>query len=145
MVIGTSLVYDIIFGIIPNYVLIAGYVGIIPIMYEISGWNGIILLIAAAAVFLTGLIVVYVIGGIGAGDVKLLSLVCGALGFKNGLKFLVIVFVAGAVMGLVKIVGKIAEKIVSAGNKKWNRTGIRFSVPVFAGYLIMLISGGGIM
>lgn len=145
MIIGTAFVYDIYFGIVPNYVLIAGYAGIVPIMYGISGWMGLLQMTAGAVAFTAVLFIVYILGGIGAGDVKLLSLVCGVLGVGEGVKFIAVVFVVGAVMGFVKIMLKASDAVGKGKKFRWSKTGIKFSLPTLAGYLIMLLSKGGLV
>ena len=131
------------YGIIPNYVLIAGYAGIIPIMYKIYDWRGIFFITVNSIVFLAGLFMLYMVRCIGAGDVTLLTFICGVFGRGKGLRFLVIVFVIGAVMGAVKLISKITKLIGEKKKIRWERTGIRFSIPVLVGYLAMLALGGG--
>lgn len=143
IIIGTSFAFDIFWGIIPNYVLIAGYAGIVPIMYGIFGWIGILRVTARILIFMVVLFIVYLVGGIGAGDVKLLSLICGVLGFGTGIKFLALVFAIGGGLGFVKLLVRISDHIEKREKITWGKTGIKFSIPVLAGYLVMLLLKGG--
>lgn len=91
------------------------------------------------------LFIVYLIGGIGAGDVKLMGFMGGLLGVRQGLVYMVLVLFIGAFAGIVKMLTDAAVRI--SGNRKRQeiRTNIRFSIPILIGYLILLISKGGII
>ena len=145
MIVGSALVYDLYFKKIPNYLLLTGYAGLAPFMYIKYGLSGV--MEASAAVFLPGvfLVTVYIAGGLGAGDVKLICLICGYLGFWNGIKYTLLVLFIGAFAGVVKILLNYATghggKLSGCVGK---RTTIRFSIPITAGYMIVLFSKGGI-
>lgn len=145
VIVGTSFVYDIYFRKIPNYVLTAGYAGLIPIIFIRAGWQGLGRALAGVLAVGAPLLIVYFIGGIGAGDVKLIGFMGGLLGMRQGLVYMVLVFFIGAFTGIVKMLTDAAVRI-SANRKSLKiKTNIRFSVPILIGYLILLISKGGII
>lgn len=143
VVIGTAFVFDMFYGKIPNYVLITGYFILFPIMYLIYGLTGVWQ--AAGVILLSGsvLFILYIMGGLGAGDVKLLSLICGFIGMEHCVKFVLLVFFMGAGIGIIKIMMRIISRI--SDNKDISgKTTIKFTLPVLLAYFIMLISKGGI-
>lgn len=83
MIVGSALVYDLFYRKIPNYLILTGYAGLGPYMYIRFGIDGIIQSAAAVCVVGVTLIFIYILGGLGAGDVKLICLICGFLGLKQ--------------------------------------------------------------
>lgn len=69
------------------------------------------------------------IGGLGAGDIKLFSVIAGFLTMKDMWTCIVAAFLAGAVLSI--------GKIIFAKRMKQPHT-IHFSVPILAGYLYYL-------
>ncbi len=146
MIVGSALVYDIYFKKIPNYLLLTGYAGIAPFMYIKYGIFGVIE--AVLTIFLIGaaLIVVYIIGGLGAGDVKLLCLIGGYLGLENAIKYTLLVIFIGALTGIVKVLTNYSVRLAKGGiGMRKGKTPIRFSIPIVIGYMIILFSKGGII
>lgn len=133
VLIGTAVVYDVYFKKIPNYAVAAGVAGIIPIMYGEQAWAGVgfyflrVLIIGAILYFL------YVLGGLGAGDVKLVSVVAAAFSTAEALSFIILMFMCGGVCGLIKLVirGKITGK-----------ARILFTIPIAMAYVLELILKG---
>lgn len=85
------------------------------------------------------LLLVYVAGGILAGDVKLLGLCAGCLSMDDVVKYIIVVFYLAAFIGVVKM---FYQKIIE--NRAPKKTTIKFSVPIFLGYIIWFLSKGGI-
>lgn len=72
---------------------------------------------------------IFRIGALGAGDIKLFSVIAGFLTLHTWWVCIEIAFLAGAVMGLLKLLLKKHVKDVHT---------IHFSVPILAGYLYCL-------
>lgn len=145
IIVGTAFVYDMYFKKIPNYLLILGYAGLVLLLYVRLGWSGIGT--AFGGILATGLplFIVYLAGGIGAGDVKLMGLIGGFLGVREGLIYTVLVFFIGAFAGVVKILADTAVRVAAKSGFQRRRTSIRFSIPILIGYFALLISKGGVM
>ncbi len=148
IIVGTAFVYDLYFRKIPNYLLIAGYAGLVPLMYMRHGWRGAGAAVAGVIAVGVPLFAIYPAGGMGAGDVKLMALMGGFLGVRAGIKYTVLVFFIGAFAGVVKVFAEAAVRVAGdpeRGAGPIRRTGIRFSIPILLGYLVLQISGGGIL
>lgn len=131
----TAFVYDCMFGIIPNYVVAAGVAGLVPIMYSQEGLAGLGFFFIR--MFLIGVLlyVLYILGSMGAGDVKLISVVAACFSPINALQYIVTVLFCGGLCGVIKLV-----RVRKKGN---GRTKIIFTVPVVMAYFIHLILKGG--
>ena len=143
VIIGTSFIYDLFYGRIPNVFIVIGFMGWFP--YIVITRTGSEVVWALLSVIIVGciLLVVYWIGGIGAGDVKLICLISGFLYPVEGLKLIFLIFVIGAFWGVIKIMFSLVMGM-SEGKRPEGRTVIRFSGPILMGYLMMLLSRGGI-
>lgn len=64
---------------------------------------------------------------------------------RQGLVYMVLVFLIGAFTGIVKMLTDAAVRISANCKSLKIKTNIRFSVPILIGYLILLISKGGII
>lgn len=130
-IIGTAFVYDMFYKKIPNYVSAAGYITALPICFMER--NLIYSLISLAVTGYAGYIM-YLVGAIGAGDVKLLGIVAmynGSLAVN--LRYGILILFIGAFMGIIKC-------LLSGFSQRT----IKFTAPILAGYLIMLVSKGGV-
>ncbi|MCM1307069.1 MAG: prepilin peptidase [Butyrivibrio sp.] len=135
--------YDLYFRKIPNRLLIAGYAGLLPLICIRLGWGGLGRALAGVLAVGLPLFTVYLIGGIGAGDVKLMGIMGAALGVREGLIYTVLVLFIGAFAGIVKMLADTAVGISRKNKTQGSRTSIRFSIPILIGYLILLVSKGG--
>ncbi len=150
----SALYTDIRSRVIPNVITLPVIVGGILFHFYISGWSGGALFAFKGA--LTGgglLIVLFVLGGMGGGDVKLLA----ALGAWLGTGAVIQVFIYGAAAGAA-----IAVFLVIFKKKKmtlmriWNdlvyfsitgkrvpvsgkEEGFPYSIPIAAGFIIYVI------
>lgn len=142
-IIGTSFIYDLFYGRIPNVFIVIGFLGWFP--YIILKKTGSEVVWAFLSVVIVGVILlsVYVIGGIGAGDVKLMCLISGFLFPMESLKLIFLIFVIGAFWGVIKIMFSLVMKLSGIKVSK-GRTVIKFTGPILVGYLMMLLSRGGI-
>lgn len=132
--------YDLYFKIIPNRIILVGYLFLFPYQFINNNWIGIGMTILI--IFLIGglLYGIYIIGGLGAGDVKLLALICGYIGWEFSIKYLALVFIIGTFLGIFKIILK------SIKNKKImlrSSTPIMFTAPILIAYIVMIILKGG--
>ncbi len=134
-----SYVFDLYFYKIPNYIIIPGYFILFPYQYLINGWVSVGQSLAGILICGGLLYLIYFIGGIGAGDVKLICLICGVIGVIDGIKFLILVFFAGAFIGIIKILVTYAP-----GNKGIStKISIRFTLPILLSYCVYILSKGG--
>ena len=143
VIIGTSFIYDLFYGRIPNVFIVIGFMSWFPYIVMTRRTSDVVW--ALLSIFVVGIILigVYLIGGIGAGDVKLICLISGFLEPVEGLKLLFLIFILGAFFGVVKILFSLVAAL-SGGDMPKGRTTIRFSGPILVGYLMMLLSRGGI-
>ena len=142
MFVGSALVYDLFYRKIPNYLILTGYAGLGPYMYIRFGIDGIIQSAAAVCVVGVTLIFIYILGGLGAGDVKLICLICGFLGLKQAVIYTILVLCLGAFIGLIKMCMRLANR---NGRTAFGVTKIRFGIPITVGYFILIFSKGGII
>lgn len=143
VIIGTSFIYDLFYGRIPNVCIIIGFIYWFPYIVLTRATSEVVWALLSVLVVGTILMGVYLIGGIGAGDVKLICLISGFLEPIEGLKLLFLIFIVGAFWGVVKILFSYVVAL-SGGDMHKGRTVIRFSGPILTGYLLMLLSRGGI-
>lgn len=143
VIIGTSFIYDLFYGRIPNVCICIGFMCWFPYIVITRTTEEVVWALLSVLIVGTMLIGVYLIGGIGAGDVKLICLISGFLKPEEGLKLLFVIFIVGAFWGVVKILFSYVVAL-SGGDMPKGRTVIRFSGPILTGYLLMLLSRGGI-
>lgn len=143
VIIGTSFIFDLFYGRIPNFCVFIGFIFWFPYVVMTRTLSEVVW--ALLSVVIVGIILmgVYLIRGIGAGDVKLICLISGFLEPLEGLKLLFLILVVGAFYGVVKIMFSMVVAL-SGGELPKSRTVIRFSGPILVGYLLMLLSRGGI-
>lgn len=118
---------------IPNRLIGFGYLAaslIQMLMSEGTAGERLIRLTSGALCPMILLGLVWMAGGIGAGDVKLLSVLGAVLGAEEIIVCSIISFMVGAVIG---IIAKIAK-----------RDKIHFSIAILVGIVIQFIQNGGI-
>jgi prepilin peptidase CpaA len=89
--------FDIVQRKVPN-VLIIGGLAIALMIALMSGWPGLGRLASGSIAALIILLPAYASGMMGAGDVKLISVVGGFLGFHHFLFALLCIFIAGGIL-----------------------------------------------
>lgn len=142
-IIGTSFIYDLFYGRIPNIFILIGFLGWFPYIILTKTSSDVVWALLSVLVVGVILLIVYAIGGIGAGDVKLMCLIAGFLYPMESLKLISLIFVIGAFWGVIKIMFSLVKRLSGTKISK-ERTVIRFSGPILIGYLLMLMSRGGI-
>lgn len=91
-------------GSIPNWIIVFGVVSGLFKSFINSGLEGFLLGAVATVLPIVLLYFVFMIGTIGAGDLKLFSVVGSFLGIKGVLISLCIAFVIGAVISIIKMI-----------------------------------------
>lgn len=91
-------------GIVPNWIIVFGIVSGLFESFIKGGLESFLLGIAAAVLPVVLLYFVFMIGALGAGDLKLFSVVGSFLGIKGVLISLCIAFVIGAVISIIKMI-----------------------------------------
>lgn len=147
------------FGMLVIYTLISMAVVMDCMYFKISNWLnlcGAILAfsfcvifrldeskLALASGFLVPIVIfypVYAIGGIGAGDVKLLSVLGGIMGTDAIIRFIVICFVVAGVVGVQKIMKHAYEGLIKKEKNVKCFTRIHFSYVIFVAGILGPIS-----
>lgn len=144
VIIVISFIFDLIQGRIPNLIIIAGFAFWFIYTIWMSGAVGILNSLISVIIMGTFLFIIYLIGGIGAGDVKLICLLVSFLSLRDSMKFVILALFAGAFCGCIKLMLNLSERI-SKGNNGKGKVTIKFTGPIFVSYLLMLFSKGGII
>lgn len=124
-----SVVTDLKSRKIYNKVIYPGFVAAFTLHLGLAGWAGLGAALAGSAVGLSLLLIPYLLGGMGAGDVKLLSLV----GAFKGTAF---VLFAAAYMAVLGAVMALAVLLLRPGAGQWIKSilyylyGLRYGIKV---------------
>ncbi|MOA11847.1 Type IV leader peptidase family protein [compost metagenome] len=101
-----AVIYDLVSHRLPNYYLLLGLmVGLAWQAWD-YGWSGVV---SAGAGFLTGFVLflpIYALGGMAAGDVKLMAVVGSFLGATGAIWAGAYSLMAGAVLGIIYLLYK---------------------------------------
>ncbi len=120
-------VYDYRDRRIPNYlVIVTGVVGAVRLLAT-NGWSGLLTYLGISALVMAVSYPIFKIGGLGAGDVKLLGVVAGYLPFKKILVFLFFSLLFAAILSLFQM---------------WKRNHFTERVKYFAEYLADVMRSG---
>ncbi len=95
-----AVAYDLVSHRLPNYCLLLGLAAAMALQAWVSGWAGVM---AGGAGLLTGFALflpLYALGGMAAGDVKLMAVVGGFLGVNGVLWAGTYSLIAGSVLGV---------------------------------------------
>ena len=101
-----AVIYDLVSHRLPNYFLLFGLLVALVWQAWTAGWGGVI---TGGAGFLTGLVLFipfYALGGMAAGDVKLMAVVGSFIGAVGALWAGAYSLMAGAVLGVVYLLYK---------------------------------------
>lgn len=142
IIIGTSFVFDLFYDRIPNMIISIGFLFWFPCIYISRGFSGIISSICSIIIIGTFLFILYLLRGIGAGDVKLMSLIVSFLPLNDGIKLIILIFFIGAFFGVIKLLWVLLYR-KSDRNVDFKIISIKFSGPILVGYLFMLLIKGG--
>jgi prepilin peptidase CpaA len=117
----TAVVLDFLYFKISNRLIAAGYVLAIAFRYAQGGMQGVLIVLWNISFPVIILYLFYRIRAIGAGDVKLFSMIGGFVNFKVSVMCMVVSFAIGAVFSLVKLLyyGNLFEGLRSGGSYFW--------------------------
>ena len=129
MILFTAVIQDFMCMKISNRLILMGLFCSIAFGISIGGVPQIIYILWNISFPVIILYLLYVLGILGAGDIKLFSVIAGFLTLKTWWVCVEAAFLAGAAMGLFKLLFKNYVKDAHM---------IHFSVPILAGYLYYL-------
>ena len=129
MILFTAVIQDFMCMKISNRLILMGLFCSIAFGISIGGVPQIIYILWNISFPVIILYLLYVLGILGAGDIKLFSVIAGFLTLKTWWVCVEAAFLVGAAMGLFKLLFKNYVKDAHT---------IHFSVPILAGYLYYL-------
>lgn len=112
---------------------------LIPYVVIVNGPGEIPFILIRIITVTAVLLIVYYVGGIMAGDVKLLGLISGYLCGTDVIKYIILVFYFAAFISIVKV---LMNLIIDRETPE--KITIKFSCPIFLAYLVLFITKGGI-
>ena len=86
---------------IPNYLILSGILAALAYHFSSDGFNGLLFSVSGIVVGIGLLIIPYLMGGMGAGDAKLMGVVGGFLGAKGAFSAFLLIAVVGGVYALI--------------------------------------------
>lgn len=124
---------------IPNRLIVAGIVaGVSVIVIRAFTGEYIGNYILGTLVGLAGMIFLYIIRAIGAGDVKLLAVIGMLTGLEFVLQLMAVSLITGLFTGIVELFLKKTRE-VSMGSNGIKAHGFHYAVGVLAGYVVVLV------
>lgn len=118
---------------IPNILLLPSFLAGLLLNTVTLGWEGLVICLSGALAGFSLLIVPYLLGGIGAGDVKLLMVI----GCFGGLRFVICAFILGAILG-----GMISAGISLRNYLNSTRiSSIPYGIPLSLGTILWIFLG----
>lgn len=124
-------IFDIAQRKVPNVLIISGFATAL-LLSVMSGWSGVGRMALGSIAALVVLLPVYATGLMGAGDVKLISVVGGFLGLHHLLFALLCIFIAGGLLSAFYLVRT---------QFALETPGVPYAVAIFSGtmsYLLMM-------
>jgi prepilin peptidase CpaA len=106
---------DVRYRRIPNKLVLLILIGGLGLNTVFDGWKGLLASVGGCAVTLVLMLMLYVFGAMGAGDVKLLAAAGSVVGVAHVLPMLMIVALSGGVFALVKMiyVGRVKATMIN--------------------------------
>jgi Flp pilus assembly protein protease CpaA len=133
-----SLISDLYNKKIYNIVLIIGFIALIINFIYLQDWHGLFIGLITGLITLFIFIIPFQKGGIGAGDIKLFTLIVFGLSFPEGLKALIIIFLTGGLQALATSI-----YIAFKNNKNTKKhsifssnTKLAYAISIFIGLII---------
>ncbi|MNZ68225.1 Type IV leader peptidase family protein [compost metagenome] len=122
-----AVVYDSVSHRLPNYYLLLGLGVALVLQAWMAGWAGVV---AGGAGLLSGFVILlpfYALGGMAAGDVKLMAVVGGFLGASGALWAGAYSLMAGSVLGIIYLLckGHLSKFVV----RYWAMAVLRSRIP----------------
>ena len=122
-----AVIFDCVNHRIPNYYVLLGLLLAITLQTWTAGWTGIL---AGGAGLLTGFALFlpfYALGGMAAGDVKLMAVVGSFLGWSGALWAGVLSLIAGSLLGIVYLLCK--GQLGKLLGRYWAMASLRTHIP----------------
>ena len=131
--VGAAVIMDYKYFKIPNSLNLWGLVSaIFLILFLHDQYNFYRIAIGLVVPFIL-LYPVFIIGGIGAGDIKLLCVIGTVIGIRSSIRFTVICFIIAGIIGILKIS---FLKILVEKNKSYSMHKIHFSYAIFVASIL---------
>ena len=113
----TGAAFDLKSRRIPNFITGPSILAGLILHGMIDGWHGMLISLAAGLVCGIVFLIFYLAGGMGAGDVKLITAVGCLAGFSNIAYLLILTSLAGGVMaiGLAFLRGQLKQTLLNVG------------------------------
>lgn len=123
---------------IPNYLIVTGFAngGVILAVRYIMGKN-IEDYILGFIAGLLGMMILYILKAVGAGDVKLLAVIGLLIGKTLVIKLTLVSLLAGAMIGIIELCVK-KTRLMELGGYKLKVHGFHYAVAVAAAYIVVL-------
>jgi prepilin peptidase CpaA len=93
--------YDVRYRRIPNAYVLAGLVGGLVVNLLFGGWSGLLQSVGGCLLAFGVMLVLHIIGAMGAGDVKLFAAIGAVVGLKLVLPTFLVVILTGGVLAVV--------------------------------------------
>ena len=160
LLLAAAVFFDFTKGKIPNLLVIGGGVLALILQFYLGGIAGVFRAVLGMLLPCLVLYVLFSIGVLGAGDIKLLAMTGAFLGTYRTLLCMALAFIVGAVISLVKMchngnyVGRMqcfaayVQEVIRSGKWKLYDSGesmknrIHFSLPILIGAVILWITVG---
>lgn len=150
----TATAQDIITGKVSNKIILTGIMTGILLNFIGNGKRGVVMAVTGMIVPVAVLLVLFLIKGLGAGDIKLFSVIGSFLGAKAALIFILLSLCIGAVLGLLKVIhngyifscvrsvlyyvtDSLREQTLSPCIRTKSNT-IHFTIPILISYLVYI-------
>jgi prepilin peptidase CpaA len=147
-----ALIYDIRFGRIPNWLTLPAMVVGLAYHFYFAGAHGLLLSACGLLVGFGIFVGLYLLGGMGAGDVKLMAAIGALLGPKDVFYAAVLTAIAGGIYAMVLILlnktlliryGTILKTLLFTGHFAYVPGGtktpsLRYGIAIAAGTMIVL-------
>ena len=143
---------------IPNTAILCGWSAGLGLWLGLQGYRGCLYWMSGALGTLLPGLILYLLGGFGAGDVQLLSVAGGIVGRRRGLWLAVAALFVGGGMGLAAVsrsgegracllrTGKYIRGLFTGGKPVWPKgQGVRvcYALAVFGAALLLAVREGG--
>lgn len=132
-------VYDLKVFRIPNRLIVTGIVmGVCIVVIRVIAGEHIGSYILGTLAGLAGMMLLYVIRAVGAGDVKLFAVIGLLTGMEFVLQLMVVSVITGLFTGIVELCLKKTRE-VSMGGGRIKTHGFHYAVGVLIGYVVVLV------
>lgn len=137
LLLGRAIYTDVKKGIVENKWMVVSFIMGLTFACMDSGTKGLLHSIGMALILLAILLFLFLLKGLGGGDIKLLAVL--ATFYPDGIWLLVIAsFVAGAMMGIIRMVIRLFRGVQAYVKGET----IHFSIAIALGTFYMLAVGG---